>query len=122
VAELYCSFTILPGPFAEAKGLVNGTIVGDTKTDRDRSLAPDAVVRVATVAVPSSLIVLRMELAKAKSTAPILLIPTVGTVATGIVLPKAILAINKKNTCSYYKQKRVIFGSEQNLPRRAILA
>lgn len=85
--------TMLPGPLAAASGLLSGTIVGDTNTDKAR--VPSSLV--ATTAVPSSLIVLRRIFAYSKSTAVILEMPVVGTLGTETVLPKASLATHKNN-------------------------
>jgi len=83
---------MLPGPLAEASGLLNGTIVGDTNTDN--ALEPSSFS--ATTAVPSSLIVLRKILAYSKSTAVIVEIPVVGTLGTEMVLPNASLAVREE--------------------------
>lgn len=58
---------MLPGPLADARGLLSGTIVGDTNTDNAR--VPSSFS--ASTAVPSSLMVLRRIFAYSKSTAVI---------------------------------------------------
>lgn len=85
---------MLPGPLAEASGLVSGTIVGDTNTEIDGGASSE--VFAANTAVPSSLMVLRRILAYSKSTAAILEMPAVGTVLTGMVFPYASLAADTK--------------------------
>lgn len=87
----------MPAAFADARGLVSGTIAGDTNTDSFAALAEPAAAGV-DIAVPSNLIVQRRILAYSKSTAVIFEMPAVGTVQTGTVLPNASLAVGAK-TC-----------------------
>ena len=66
---------------ADDSGVPNGTIIGETKTANEPSVFK--------LAVPTSLMVDLSNLAYSKSTASTLLMPAVGTVSHGTVLPNA---------------------------------